>query len=274
MHKIQRKYILIGIISVLVVALVAVFTIPALANGSPPWGPRGGGNNNMTVVQGTIADLSSTSITISETGGSSVPLTLNSSTNFNIQGTDWIGYTSTSTPLVGDSVTAMYKNGQSGTPIASQVMINMPKPPANKNFANIQGNLTVTGGTINITFTPPSQTLTAPSTVTVLYNTTSNVIQGLMLNRSGQPTGTPKTPPSKNFSTVQGNVTIASGSITIVTTATGLATSPASGETVTILYNSSTGAVQGIMLPRSGQPFNMPMGRPNQNGGNKFGHGL
>jgi hypothetical protein len=275
MHK--RKFILIGIISILVIALVAVFAVPAVAAGFP-WGPKAGVNKNVTVVQGTIASLTSTSITITEAGGTSVTLALDSSTNFNIHGTDWIG----SADLTGKTVTAVYKNGQTGTPVASQVMINMPEAapgianfPAIKNFASVKGTLTVAGNTLTIT-PDPSFTQTWNETepaVTILYNSSTGAIQGLMVNRPGQPPFTPKNPNNK-FATVQGTIEVSNSSPAIIITPN---TAPSknltapSNNAVTILYDSSTDTIQGFMMHRPGQGFGKPGNLPNQNG--HFRHG-
>jgi len=44
------------------------------------------------------------------------------------------------------------------------------------------------------------------------------------------------------------------------------------GQLVEILYDSTTGAVQGLMLNRSGQGLAAPNAMPNQNGKNWNGH--
>ena len=143
MPKIQRKFIFIGILSILVIALVAVFAIPTIAAGPFPWGPGDGANKNMTSVQGTITAISSDSITI---GGT--VLGLNSSTNFTIHGNSWVGGGS----LLNEPATASYDKTVT-PPVASQVMINMPtpapgtgKPQPNKNLGTVQGTLTVPAG--------------------------------------------------------------------------------------------------------------------------------
>jgi hypothetical protein len=281
-HRLQRKFILIGIISVLVIALVAVFAVPAVAAGFP-WGPKAGVNKNVTVVHGTITGLTSTSITITEADGTSVTLALDSSTNFNIHGTDWIG----SADLSGKPVTAVYKHGQTGVPVAGQVMIDMPEaapkianPPAIKNFASVQGSLSVNpDGTITITITPgstisPDLNASSDQTVTIIYNSSSNnVIKGLILNRPGQPDLTPKGLPNVNIATVQGSMTVDSGGNIVITPTGGVTLSiPSSGLKVNIIYNSSTGTVEGLMMPRLGQGFSgTPKSAPFRFGHNRPG---
>ncbi len=234
--KLKRKPVLIGIISLIVVALVVGFTIPAMAAVSPPRTSGAGGNKNTTVVRGTITSLGSTSITITPTSGSAVTLTLNSSTNFNIHGNNWL----TSASLVGDSVTATYN--QTVTPlVASQVMINMPaatpntrNPPTNSNSARAQGTIstlgTTTGSTISVTLTSNATgTFTSGQTVSVVATPTS---------------GTPRTTPGSNFARAQGTISTLGTtkgsimSITLTSNATGTFTS---GQTVSIVASPTSG---------------------------------
>jgi hypothetical protein len=173
--KLRRKPIIIGILALTIVALVAVFAIPAIAAGAPPWAARPAINNNVTVVQGTVASIDTapstgtTSIVINKAVGSppQVTLVLDKNTNFNIHGIDWL----TSGGLVGKSVTAVYKNNV--TPlVASQVTINMPAPPpvtgntTIKNyFGRVQGTLTVSGETITVTPTTGAGGAVGPLTL-------------------------------------------------------------------------------------------------------------
>ena len=280
----HKRVILIGILSLIVVALVVAFAVPALAAG---W-PRAGVNRNFTTVQGKIALLGSNSIEITTTSGT-VTLTLDSNTKFSIQGNDWLSSTSLpTTSLVGDSVTAIYNNGQAGTtPVASQVMINMPSQPQvapgttqNYNFAFVQGTLAVSATSpYAITITPstaPSVPLTAPSNpnVTIIYNSSNGAVQRIILNRSGQATTTPTNLPN-NTAIVQGTLTVSATSPYAITITPSTAPSVAltAPSAVAILYNNSTGAVQQLMLGRSGQAPFTPNNLPNHRGMNWHGNG-
>ena len=265
MHKLQRKLILIGIPSIIVVALVIVFAIPAIASGSfsfPPWGP--GPNKNMTVEHGTITALTPNSIKI----GNYAALSFGPKTSFTIHGTgqSWFSVLVSSDlgSLVGEPATATYNN--TVTPVvASQVMINMPtpgpgKPPPNKNLASVQGTITSVGvGTIDITFTEPSSiTLGMPTNtaVTILYNTSiPYTIQGLMSTRNG-----PVPTPPNNLATVQGEVQSITPAGTITITFTEPSSVPLMGtpanKAVNILYNTiSPYSIQGLMSTRPGGGF-------------------
>ena len=288
----SKKAILIGGISLIILALVVVFAVPAFAAGplSFHWGSGSRPNENTTTVQGTITGINPANgstlaeIVISTNSASSTPnpvtLALSSDTNFNIHGIGWIG----SGSLAGDSVTATYDKNQTVTPpIASAVIINMPTPTAgagnsvpNRNFATVEGTLTgVSNGgmTINITgtvsFSDTATSLTAPPTVAIVYNKSTGVIQGLTLPRLDPSTTTtiaPHRPLPNIFATVHGTlgnvsntgmtITIASGAVPGTITLT-IPSTP----TVAIVYNKSTGVIQELMLPRSGPIFDSPSRR-------------
>ncbi len=155
--KLKRKPVIIGIISFIAIALALAFTIPAFAaGGSPPSAPTFAPDKNFTVVQGTINKIDSGQIEINIPNSTNpVILGLDSNTNFAMHGVDWFN----PAVLAGKPVTAIYKNNQSVTPpVASQIMINMPKPPeilpkppVDPNISKVQGTLIVNGdGSITI----------------------------------------------------------------------------------------------------------------------------
>jgi hypothetical protein len=291
LSKLRRKPVLIGILSFIIVALVAGFAIPTFAAGSPPFGPRNGGNKNVTVVQGTIAigGLTPTTITINKGGNAStqVTLTLNSSTNFNIHGTGWFSYSSLANGTT--PVTAAYNSNQTAPPltgpVASQVTINMPvpapgtgNPPTNVNLARMQGTIALgTPGTIIITFTEPSTALTlgANKAVTILYNNSSPyAIQGLMSAGPGTTTTPARPTPTlpKNLAAVQGTIALGTpGTIIITFTEPSTALTLGANKAVTILYNNSSPyAIQGLMSAGPGGNFGgQPGGFFNAPGGNQ-----
>jgi len=283
---IKRKTILITILSLTIVALVLGLTVPAMAAGPTSRIPRGGINSNVTVVQGTIAALGSTSILIKTTGSNSttVTLTLNSNTGFNIGGNGWF----TPASLLGDNVTAIYSNNQTvSPPVASQVNINMPtatpftinNPPNNNNFAKVQGNITVNSGN-TITVTPAGGSAVGPltlnaNTVVILdnatlaasgstvnasttlngaasvnYNSANNTVNQLIINGS---TATPTTgnSPGKNnnFARVQGTLTVNTNGTITVKPATGSSVGPLTlGPTATI-------SLEGVTLAQTDTTF-------------------
>lgn len=278
MPRIPRKFILIGVVSIVVIALLAVFTVPAMAAGRS-WGPGAGIKSNITRVQGTIASLTSSQIQITTTSSNSstnsVTLAIGTNTNFTIHGNGWL----TSVSLVGDSVSAVYNNNQKVTPpVASQVIINMPNPPSsgpggtgNHNFSTIQGTLSL-GTSNDLIITPTNSTsivltaLTNP-VVNVLYNSTSGTIQRIMLSRTGQTTTTSANLPS-GIAIIQGNLSVGTSNVLTISL-TSTPTVPLvlpTDTTVTILYNSnSSNVIQSLM-----------MGEPGQFGGarGRFGSGL
>ena len=235
--KLTRKPVIIGIICFIVVAVALGLVVPAMAAGSLPWAPRVGGNKNNTVVRGTISALSSTSITITPTTGSAIILNLNSSTNFNIHGNNWL----TSVPLVGDSVAATYN--QTVTPlVASQVTINMPavtpntqNRSANRNFTRAEGTISTLGTTNGSII---SITLTSNVTGTFTSGETVSIVPSMS-------PGTLRTTPGNNFARAEGTIsTLATTtgsimSVTLTSNATGTFTS---GETVSIIPSPPSGA--------------------------------
>jgi len=154
--KLKRKPIIIGSIIFIVIALVAAFTVPALAAGKMSVNAIPVPDKNITMVKGTVSSINSSQIVINTTGTpNQVTLALDSSTNFSLHGIDWL----TPDALAGKSVTAVYKNNQTATPpIASQIMIDMPdkaemlpKLQPVQNMANVQGTLSVNNdGSITI----------------------------------------------------------------------------------------------------------------------------
>ena len=283
---IKRKTILIAILALTIVALVVGLTVPAMAAGPTSRITRGGINPNVTVVQGTIAALGSTSISIKTTGSNSttVTLTLNSSTGFNIGGNGWF----TPAALLGNNVTAIYSNNQTiSPPVASQVNINMPtatsftinNPPNNNNFARVQGTITVNSGD-TITVTPASGTAVGPLTLnantvvildnatlsasgskvnantslngaaSVTYNSANNTVNQLIINGS---TATPTTENSpdknNNFARVQGILTVNTNGTFTVKPATGSSVGPLT------LGPSATISLEGVTLAQTGTTF-------------------
>jgi hypothetical protein len=168
---------------------------------------------------------------------------------------------------------------RSGQPSAT------PKVVPNKNFTNVQGTLALSGNVITVTAnSAPTVALNSASgqMVTILYNSTTGAVQGLMLNRTDYalptpkvtPNAAPKAIPNKNFASVQGTLTVAGNVITVTANTPPVALTAASGQLVGILYSSTTGAVQGLMLNRSGQGLAAPDALPNHNGKNWNSHGF
>lgn len=196
--KLKRKAVIIGFLCTIAVILIAVFAVPAIAANAPS--QKADVNRGITTVQGTIAGINSSSITIKTSGNPSslVTLGLTDKTNFNIHGNAWLN----SASLVGNNVTAVYENNQTVTPpIASQVSINIPalapipapvtpgiKPqvpgpllPTVRNIATVQGALKVNSeGTIMIT--PARGDQVGPLKIT---DNTSVDIYGATLTQSG-----------------------------------------------------------------------------------------
>jgi hypothetical protein len=297
MAKLKRKSLIIGFLCFVVVALVAAFAIPVLAAGSPPFGPRGGVNKNITVVQGTVANggLTAKAITINKSGTPStqVTLTLNDKTNFNIHGIDWINNPA---GFNGKPVTASYTGNQTSPPlIAIQVTINLPvptpptpgavvpkvvppgsgKPLAPSTMGRVQGKLVKEGpDTINVTFTEPSGilSLSGNNTVTILYSSGNYTIQGLMTFWPGAtPAITPPLP--KNMAMVLGTITKVTPGEVVISFTEPSSSKPLTvgpNNEVTILYNNRAPyAIQSLMSggPRAGfgggpgfMPFNVPGG--------------
>jgi hypothetical protein len=242
--KLRSKPLIAGIIFVVVVALVAVFAVPAIAAGSNPGTP----NKNVTVVKGVIASLTKDLMVITTAGSTpgTVSLAIDSSTNFNIHGNSWL------TSFVGESVTAVYNNNQKAQPpVASQVTINMPAPtPPNGNSARVQGTLTVsTNGTISIqpatgaAVGPLSldkntsvslhgvsslslsgsnimASFTVSGNVSVVYNSKTNVVNQININLPAPPAkSTPpvNSPAKGKMGMVQGSLNIKSPTTITIT---------------------------------------------------------
>lgn len=151
----KRKPIIIGLIALAVVALVVPVAIVSAAPANSSSRP----GSNVTVVQGVISSITSTGIVITTTASdgttSEVSLAIDSNTDFNIHGVDWL-----SSSLNGKTVIASYKNNQTVTlPVAGQITINMPKPtvPATsitRMGMMVQGTIaSITGNTLTITLT-------------------------------------------------------------------------------------------------------------------------
>jgi citrate lyase gamma subunit len=128
---------------------------------------------------------------------------------------------------------------------------------ASDKLAFVQGNLIVSGNIITVTpSTTPPIALAAPSEteVGILYDNNTGVIQGLMLNWSGEFPPVPEKPFCGNMTTVQGTLTVSDSIITITPGTTPSIALVAPSETeVGILYDNSTGVIQGLMLNWSGE---------------------
>jgi hypothetical protein len=144
----KRKPIIIGSIILVVIALAAAFTVPALAFGKMSANAAFAPDRNMTMVKGTVSSISSSQIVIDTTETpNQVTLALDSNTNFSMHGVDWL----TPDALAGKTVTAVYKNNQTATPpVASQIVIDMPdkagilpKLQTVQSIAKVDGTLSV-----------------------------------------------------------------------------------------------------------------------------------
>jgi hypothetical protein len=196
--------------------------------------PRTLSNQNFATEQGTLAVTSSGIITIIPPSGSA---TLAVPTN--------------------PAVNIVYNSTQiiQGIMLGSSGYVGgTPRTQSNRNFATEPGTLTAVSGTsIAITPSNSSVALVAPSnatTVTIIYSSSNGALQGIMLNRSGQAGGIPRTRLNQNFATEQGTLAVSGNSIAITPIGSIVLTLP-SNTAVTILYNNSTGAVQGIILNMS-----------------------
>jgi hypothetical protein len=124
-------------------------------------------------------------------------------------------------------------------------------PPA-ANSATITGNLSVSSNVITITpsTTPSIKLDAAPSqNVTIVYNSSSGIIQGLMLLNPGQTLPMPKNPPANQFSNVNGTLTVSKNVTTITPNASPLISLVAPPKAVVKeMYNKTTGVIQGLQL--------------------------
>jgi len=262
--KLKRKSVIIGIIAFIVVALAVALAVPAFAAGGTPSSPPGPQGKNFTTVQGTITSIGSGKIVIATTGTpGSVTLSMDDSTNLSVHGGVW----SNLSELNGKPVTAIYKNNQTGTPVASQIMINMPKPiasarpPVDSNIARIQGILKVgDDGSIsvgdvsglkldkntNLTLFGFSSLKAADGKqANAVYNKQTNKVLQLMVNMPAPGTdklpvmprpapGDTKNRPDKNIIRVQGTFTLSSDAKSVNITP------PNNGTPVTLLLGDKT----------------------------------
>jgi len=326
MFKARSKFILIGILAILAAALIVALALPAMAAG-PKGGILGMKDPNIASVQGTLT-VTTTVITVTATSAPAVTLTAASgqmvtviynSTTGAVQGL-MLNKTNQAIPTprapaiktfsslqgtmtaAGNSVTVTLNaattvalkaaDGQTSAILYNKTTGSVmglhlsragqssttAKVGRNKSFGNVQGTLALSGNVITITaHSAPTIALNAAAgqMVTVIYNSTTGAVQGLVLNRTGQALPTPKANPkanvNKNFATIQGALTVAGNIITIIPNTTPVALAATAGQTVGIHYNSTTGAVQGLML--SGKGFGHRTA-PNHNGKNGNGHGF
>ena len=187
------------------------------------------------------------------------------------------------TPASGQKVTVVYNKTNSDIEsIMLQPTITPITPPA-QIIGTVTGMLTVKDSSdlaINLNAATTLTTTTAAGqTVTVLYNKTNSDIESIMLQpivtpliSSVQPNITSIIPPVQSTETVTGTLTVKDSSdlAIVLNAATTLATTPAAGQKVTVLYNKTNSDIESIML----QPTITPLIPPIQNGGNQSGHGL
>jgi hypothetical protein len=213
--------------------------------------PKNPPNNNFAVVQGALTVVGNV-LTITPGASPLVPLIAPSNAKVTII------YNKTTGVVQG-----LMANTMGRFPFS-------PKNQLNTNSANLHGTLAVSNNVITVTANAtPSIALkvTAGQTVNVIYNGSSGIIQGLMLNRSGQTLPTPKNPSNNKFAIVQGTLTVAGNVLTITPSTTlSIALTAPSTAKVSIIYDKSTGTIQGLMLNMSSRPPFPPTSLPNQNG--------
>ena len=126
MYKLQSKFVLVGILTWVIVALVVVFTVPAAPTSAdnPFPGPnRGPSNRNTAGVHGTISAVSGNSITITHAnGGNPVTLTLDTHSDISLAGEDSLA--------IGQAVTATYN---SQTMVAERILVNFSTSSPSEN---------------------------------------------------------------------------------------------------------------------------------------------
>jgi hypothetical protein len=196
-------------------------------SGPPIVTPMTPANQIFAIVQGTLAVSSNSTITITP----NTAVTLNAP--------------------AGQMVNIAY-NKSSGV---VQGLMLVSKAPPNQKFATVQGALAVSSNS-TITITPNiGVTLNAPAgqMVNIIYYKGSGAIQGLMPNLAVPPAATLKTPPNQNFATVKGALAVSSNSTITITPNIAVILNAPAGQMVNIVYNKSSGAVQGLILIRSGQ---------------------
>ena len=248
MLKSRNKLLLIGILSLAAITLLVTLGIPALAdsfNGKQAVPAAMPPPSNSATINGTLS-VASNAIIITPNSTPSITL---------------------APAVLSQNVTIVY-NSSSGVIRGLMLLkpgqiLPMPKNPPGNQFSSVNGTLTVTNNIATIKpNSDPSHDLVAPPNATVreMYNKTTGVIQGLQLNEERQlPPGggkLPVKPPVANLGEFTGNLTITGNilSVTSQTTPPGLSISV--NQTVNIVYNPKTGAVQALGLIRKGQTPN------------------
>lgn len=256
--ELKHKIILFGTLSILAVALLVTLAVPAMA--APPGGkPQGGPgvlpSKDFATLPG-ILTASGTSITVTKNSSSSVT---------------WSG-------PAGAAVTIVYNNN-GGKNVVQGIMLNPPaqagatpkippKIPPNMNIATVQGTLTASGTGIIITETTVNLNGPESAPVAIIYNSSTDAVQGIMLKRPGQPNVPPRPRPNQNFAAVLGTLTVTGTSIDITpNSASSITWSGPSSAAVTIVYSTINGmnVVRGIMLNWPGQAGVAPKIPPNRN---------
>jgi citrate lyase gamma subunit len=228
--KLRKKVFAAGLFSILVVALLLTAVVPAMAagpngglkgmNGAPP-------NQNTDTLNGTLT-VSDNTITITPSETPSVDLVVSSDQSVTIL------YDSSTGDIKGlmlASVNQSNKNGNS------------------QNMATVKGTPSVSSNIITIT---PSETpsvdlvVSSDQPVTIFYDSSTGEVKGLMLTSVNQSN---KNGNAQNMATAKGTLSVSSNIITITpseTPSVDLAVS--SDQSITILYDSSTGKVKGLMF--------------------------
>jgi hypothetical protein len=175
------------------------------------------------------------------------------------------------TPAAGQKVTILYNKTNSDiesimlqpivTPLTSAGQPNVtPVIPPIQNMGTVTGTLTVKDSSdlaiVLNTATTLSTTPTSGQKVTVLYNKTNSDIDSITL----EPLVTTIIPPVQTIGTVTGTLTVVDSTHleTLLNAATSLATTPASGQSVTVIYNKTNSDIESIML----QPISTPLITP------------
>ena len=240
--KLSRKFLIIGGLSATVLVGVVASAIPTLAASikTTPVTLENASCANLTTATGS---LTSTDSTITVTTSATLPAVTKAET-----------------------VTVLY-NSSTGT---IQVLMNTaahptitPKNPPNQSFATATGSLTSTASKITVTTTAILPVVSTPETVIILYNNSSETIQAVNVKRNGQYTSPPKNPSSQSFAMATGSLT--SNGTTIAVTSNSALPVVSTPETVTIVYNSTSGTIQSLMINRSGQATSLPKNWSNQN---------
>jgi len=174
-------------------------------------------------------------------------------------------------PVSGQRVTILYSKTNSDiesimlqpvvTPLTSAGQPNItPIIPPIQNIGTVTGILTVKDSSdlaiVLNTATTLSTTPTSGQKVTVLYNKTNSDIDSITL----EPLVTTIIPPVQTIGTVTGTLTVVDSTHleTLLNAATSLATTPASGQSVTVIYNKTNSDIESIML----QPISTPLITP------------